>query len=391
MPAFGPRSIFSKNNDASFDTLIAPMTNAPHIYCDPAIFAREQAELFAQQWLYAGLTHELAAHNDFVRVNLAGRDVIIQNLHGDLHAFINVCSHRHSIIHDTPCGNRPLTCPYHGWHYNAEGTPVGIPCKKAFPAVTANPQAFNLQKLEVAKAGDFVFVRMNPGDSDLPTFLGDAYDFLTKVSAGLDQCIDTHESHIQANWKIVIENSLEGYHVPLVHRSSLAKATEIQFSQENEDSLEFMPPTGHSSVNNKANKKWLERWSRYQNDIGQWPFMFEHYVHRLVFPNLTVTSFLGYSFHVQHFRPNGVDSTTVYSKIFSAKFDNQTPRGKIIMQSIMKENIHFTHLIFQEDKLACERTQQGSAQATRPSIPGEIIEQRVSDFRKTYARLQPLE
>ncbi|HEY0269153.1 MAG TPA: aromatic ring-hydroxylating dioxygenase subunit alpha [Methyloradius sp.] len=369
--------------------MLSKPINFRNIYCDPEIFNEEQAQLFSEQWIYAGLTHKLKSHNDFIRVRLLKLDIIVQNLHGTLRAFINVCSHRYSIIHDQPCGNKSLTCPYHGWHYDDRGVPRGIPCKEDFPEVTANPEAFRLQDLELAQAGDFIFLRVNKGGTDLRTFLGDAFTFLEQVSSSLGNQLDEQQATIQANWKLVIENSLEGYHVPLVHRESLAKASQIQFSQDSGDSMDYLPETGHSYVHNVASKKWLQRWSRYQKDIGQWPFMFEHYVHRLVFPNLTVTSFLGYSFHIQLFNPDAVDSTTVHSSIFASKFDGRTARGKSIMQSIYNENVYFTHIIFDEDRLACERTHAGARQAFRPSVLGKKLEARVVDFRLTYHRLQP--
>lgn len=370
-----------------------PLTHATsfrNIYCDAELFKQEQAGLFAEQWIFAGLAINLKAHNDFIRVQLLSRDIIIQNLRGTLRAFINSCSHRYSILHDQPCGNRSLTCPYHGWHYNEHGIPTGIPCKEDFPEVTANPQAFALQSLELAQAGDFIFLRAQAGGQSLAAFLGDAHAFLQQVSGALGLQLDEHSGSIQANWKLVIENSLEGYHVPLVHRESLAKASQIQFSQDAADSVDHLPTTGHSYVHNSASNKWLQRWSRYQQDIGRWPFMFEHYVHRLVFPNLTVTSFLGYSFHIQSFNPQAVDKTTVHSRIFASRFEGQTARGQSIMQSIYNENVYFTHKIFEEDKLACERTHQGATQANRPSVVGKVLEARVADFRRTYHRLQPV-
>ena len=363
--------------------------NFRNIYCDPAIFKAEQEGLFSGQWIYAGLSNRLRNHNDFIRVRLVKRDIIIQNLHGTLRAFLNICSHRYSTIHDQPCGNRSLTCPYHGWHYDAQGLPVGIPCKEDFPKVTADPHSYKLQDLELALAGDFIFLRANKGGDDLKSFLGDAFVFLEQVSAGLGELLDSQQSNIQANWKLVIENSLEGYHVPLVHRESLAKASQIQFSQEAIDSIDHFPETGHNYVHNAASKKWLHKWGKFQQDIGTWPFMFDHYVHRLVFPNLTVTSFLGYSFHIQSFNPDDVNSTTVHSSIYSSRFEGQTLRGQRIMQSIYNENVEFTHIIFEEDKLACERTHQGAAQAFRPSVLAESLEARVADFRATYHRLQP--
>src|SRR3954467_9607991 len=90
----------------------------PRHYKTMSSFEEEQRHFFPRLWIFVGMANELSRHNDFVRVTIAGRDIIIQNCGGVFRAFANACSHRHSRIHEDPSGNRRLTCPYHGWSYD---------------------------------------------------------------------------------------------------------------------------------------------------------------------------------------------------------------------------------------------------------------------------------
>lgn len=371
----------------------------PQVYVSETVFERERTALFDRQWIFAGLANEMAAHNDFVRVPLLAHDVVIQNFHGELRAFINSCSHRHSIIHEAPCGNRPLICPYHGWAYDKRGAPVGIPCRTEFPQVVADPMSYRLQPVELELAGSFMFVRLpsnrlgmagnvHPFDRaprpGLREFLGDAFDFMTCISDALDIRLDESIETVDANWKILIENSLEGYHVPYVHSNSLGAI--VQLSPEPDDVQDFYPATGHSYMHNAANAKWLRRWTNYAVDVGTWPMTLPYYVHRLVFPILTITSFLGYSFHIQRFHPDSAHKTTIHSRIYASRFAGQTERGTRIIDAIFRENVHFTHKVFEEDRLASERAHVGSRQANRPSVLARNVEARLAHFRTAYHR-----
>src|SRR4051812_48661991 len=121
----------------------------PRHYCDADIFALERERIFSRSWIFAGLASEVSALNDYLRVQIAGKDVIVQNCSGTLRAFANVCSHRHSQIHEDSCGNRPLVCRYHGWRYDDNGIPMGIPGMENFPQVCARPKDFALQQFEI--------------------------------------------------------------------------------------------------------------------------------------------------------------------------------------------------------------------------------------------------
>ena len=357
----------------------------PQAYYDPDVFAKERSELFAKLWIFAGMANEIASSNDYFRIQVAGRDVIVQNCSGTLRAFVNSCSHRHSRIHEPLKGNRKLICPYHGWTYDDEGIPVGIPQRENFPEVCANPARFALRRLELQCAGHFIFVRAEPGGPSLREFLGHAWDFLVQASAGLHTNMDDFSGDLEANWKTVIENALEGYHVPIVHRSTLGSIT--QFSQQKDEIVDHLPDSGHSYMINRANAEWLRKWKRFDAELGTWRFKFDHYVHRLIFPNLTVTSFMGYSFHVQHFHPEAPGKTTVRSRIYSVCFDGQTEAGSRIMNAVYAESRSFTHDVFAEDQRACELAYSGVQQAGRPALLANDLEKRIANFHATYNRV----
>lgn len=86
----------------------------------------------------------------------------------------------------------------------------------------------------------------------------------------------------------------------------------------------------------------------WRQKIGQWPWRFEHYTDHFVSPNLTVTSFMGYSFHVQRFEPNAVDVTTVHSRTIDDEFTNSTAAGAKMMEPIHADGHVFTRRVFDD-------------------------------------------
>jgi choline monooxygenase len=361
----------------------------PHHYVDQTHFDAERDRLFSRLWIYAGLRSEVAQPNDYLVVTVGGRSVIVQNCSGKLKAFINSCSHRHARIQEHARGHRRLVCPYHGWAYDDEGRPAGIPGRDNFPQVTAQPDRFALRRVDLDCAGQFIFVRIEPQGTPLRAFLGHVWDFLLRTSEGLHEEMDHFEDSLAANWKLAIENALEGYHVPMVHRGTLGAIT--QFSPKQDDVTDHMPvENGHSYMTNKAETGWLERWKRYERALGHWPFNFDHYIHQLVFPNLTITSFMGYSFHIQRFQADAVGKTTVHSSIYSVKCDGQTPQGASIMKAVYEEGRRFTRKVFDEDKRVCELVQHGVRDAGRRAVLASVAEKRIAHFQRFYlAAMEP--
>lgn len=277
-----------------------------------------------------------------------------------------------------------MRCPYHGWVYDREGVPVGIPQKHAFPQVVAEPTRFKLTEFACEAVGEFVFVRLAPEGPSLRDYLGHQYDFLLRASQGMGGVLDEFRNDVAANWKVVIENSLEGYHVPVVHSQTLMQIDGMERAESAPQF--FLEDSLHSHLEHAANAEWLARFKRFESKIGQWSWRFEHYTHHFIFPNLTVTSFMGYSFHIQSFEPTAVDRTTVHSRTVGVEFTNATPAGAKMVERIYEDGHAFTRKVFEEDGGICRKAQAGLQCAVRPAVLGEGIEDRVRHFHQAYAR-----
>ncbi|MGN6704256.1 MAG: aromatic ring-hydroxylating oxygenase subunit alpha [Burkholderiaceae bacterium] len=362
---------------------------SPDCYRDPAHHARELRSLFARHWIFAGMLFELdgLAHRG---VRIGDAEVIVQrDREGRPRAFLNVCSHRHARLCAPGLHNGPMRCPYHGWTYDRDGVPAGIPQPKAFPAVVASPQSFALTEFACEAAGQFVFVRQSDDGPSLADYLGEEYGFLLRASEGMRGVTDEFRRDVGANWKVLIENSLEGYHVPAVHGKTFMRAESMKLEQERVP-VDHLDDPRHSHMIHPTSPAWLERFAASaERRIGTWAWRFPHYTHRLIFPNLTVTSFMGYSFHIQQFEPTAVATTTVHSRTVGVAFADQTPVGEKMIAQIYADGHRFTQELFDEDGAICEQVQAGLAQARRPAMLGEGIEARVAHFHRAYRDALP--
>ena len=354
----------------------------PWAYFSSDFYAEELSNIFAKNWLFAGLMLELEGKMHY-GVRLGNTEIILQrDEQGNPRAFLNVCTHRHAKLCDPGAHKGPIRCPYHSWVFDRQGIPSGIPQKKSFPLVMESPEKFRLTEFSCEVVGQFIFVRISPQGPGLREYLGNQYDFLERASNGMNGVLDEFHADVDANWKVVIENSLEGYHVPAVHTRTFGQVDGM--SREEAAPVFFLDDPLHSHLEHAANPDWVSRFARMGKKIGQWPWRFEHYTHHLIFPNLTVTSFMGYSFHVQRFDPVAVNRTQVHSRTVGVNFSDGTEAGAKMMERIYMDGHAFTRKVFAEDGSICKKIQEGVEQASRYAILGEGIEDRVRHFQKAY-------
>ena len=157
--------------ESEFQYLSAIVPN--EYYHDAAIFEKEKLALFQNSWIFIGMSMNLENHNDFLTDEIGGVSVVVQNFRGTLRAFHNVCTHRFNKIQNAKQGNRALICEYHGWNYNTDGIPFGIPLKAEFkglagklgwkwlaPASVSIPDTITELKAKILATG---------GEGSLPT------------------------------------------------------------------------------------------------------------------------------------------------------------------------------------------------------------------------------
>ena len=196
----------------------------PAAYTDPGLYEDELREVFGRGWALVGHVSELAEPGQY-RTTTLGREpvMVIRGADGELRALSNVCRHRASTILDGGGSCRSaMRCPYHGWTYHLDGTLAAAPSARGFNAF--DPASVSLPQFRTDEVGGLVFACADPDAPGLREVLGPVEDFL--VSLGLDRLVvhpypsgGRRWDDYPENWKILADNYLEDYHVPVAHPS----------------------------------------------------------------------------------------------------------------------------------------------------------------------------
>jgi choline monooxygenase len=191
------------------------LTPPASFYIDPARLEFEQHDVFARSWQLVGRADQLARPGDYFTTRLGREPLLFTNDGGTLRGFYNVCRHRAGPV-AAGCGNAErLACRYHGWVYDLSGKLL-----RTMEMEGAEDFDFGNVRLEpiaVHRFGPLIFAAL---DRSTPPF-DEFYPGLTERCAplGLERmgCVTTREYPVAANWKVYVDNFLEGYHIPLVH------------------------------------------------------------------------------------------------------------------------------------------------------------------------------
>ena len=189
----------------------------PADYTSAQAYEAECASVLRPAWHVVGTVAELSRPGDFLTCELFGRAVQVRNFDGELRALSNVCAHRHCLISDETHGHsETMRCPYHGWEYGADGLTRKIPAAQNFRPSQKGSACLPVYRVDTC--GGLVFVSVDQSQTvTLDEFLGDFHEqlesrFPTEQSPAL-----VWNAEFAVNWKVIVENTLEAYHVPFVH------------------------------------------------------------------------------------------------------------------------------------------------------------------------------
>lgn len=354
-------------------------SNIPAIhYYDEAIFNQEKKMLFDKIWHFVGFKSDFENENDFVTLKISDTPIVVQNIKGNIKAFLNVCSHRFSIIQQEQCGNRPLMCPYHGWAYDKDGIPSGIPKKPLFKKFSKEELCeMKLKEFRVSFCGNLCFISLNENMESLNDFMGTFYNEIEKMSLSLGDRIDVNSMKINSNWKVIVENTLESYHVGLIHAETLAKLepSGLDFEFDNNNS------SWTSNLNIARDKGGYKKIDTYFS-----PKIYDiaGYKHLLVFPNLLISTTHGISYNYSIIEPISPDISKFTSFVFTAKTENSNDKS-VLIKGFEESLINFNRKVFDEDKSICQSVQNG---VRHTHLSGKLSdeEERVHHFQKTYLK-----
>jgi p-cumate 2,3-dioxygenase subunit alpha len=188
-------------------------------FTEEAVLAAEQREIFDRCWLYLGHGSEIAENGDFLTRNVGGRELVFnRDRGGAVHAFLNTCPHRGATLVREKRGNTlAFQCFYHGWAFNTNGRFASRYSEGNYGEGHYDGGCADLvaaPRLEQHR--DFWFINFDRNAMSLSEYLAGAKEILDLVAdqgeVGMEVIGGDQSYFINANWKLLAENSVDAFH-----------------------------------------------------------------------------------------------------------------------------------------------------------------------------------
>ena len=331
-------------------------TLASRFYTDPHILEVEREKIFRRTWQLVGTLDQACGESNGIKktisdpesyftAEVAGEPVIVvRDKEGTLRAFSNVCRHRAGpIALGSGCKN-VLRCQYHGWTYTLDGRLIGTPDVEGVEFFDRSTMGMVPLRLETWEK--FIFVNFDRNAEPLAAYLGEIPEQARGFQfAGL-QLAERRDYVINCNWKVYVDNYLEGYHIPIAHPGLMR---EIDYSQYRTEtfryySQQFAPI--RAMKKDDAEERFYSPGTGLQEALYFW-----------VFPSLMLNIYPD-NISTNVIVPLSHDKTLTIFEWFFHVVDSPKTKERIA------KAIAFSDEVQQEDILLCENVQKGLRSST---------------------------
>jgi len=331
-------------------------TLASRFYIDPSILEIEKAKIFRRTWQFVGTLSQpcgevngvkrtLADPETFFTAEVAGEPIVVtRDKQGTLRAFSNVCRHRAGpIAQGSGCKN-VLRCGYHGWTYTLDGRLIGTPDVEGVEFFDRS--TMGMVPLRAETWEQFVFVNFDPAAEPLSAVLGE----IPRQAQGFQfeglQFAERRDYVINCNWKVYVDNYLEGYHIPIAHPGLMR---EIDYSQYRTEtfryySQQFAPIRAMKS--DDGGERFYTPGTGLQEALYFW-----------IFPNLMVNIYPD-NVSTNLIVPLSHDKTLTIFEWFMHDLSSEKSQERI------KKAVAFSDEVQHEDIWLCENVQRGLKSST---------------------------
>ncbi|MGA7305112.1 MAG: aromatic ring-hydroxylating dioxygenase subunit alpha [Rhodothermales bacterium] len=301
-------------------------------YISPEAWAFEREAVFAGTWQLVARADQVAANGSVLETEVAGEPLlIIRDEEGELRAFYNVCRHRGGPIARCPGSRTMLQCRYHGWTYRLDGSLRGVP--RFNRAELFDKRDYGLVPVKIDRWEDFLFVSLDDHVRPLREHFAGICERMYPVAIGGLQFHSRVTYDMACNWKVYVDNFLEGYHLPYVHPELCdildlhAYKTELSTHY----SLQYSPIAAASNP--------------YHVERGDAFYFF-------VFPNLML-NILPDRLQTNVVLPLGADRCRVHFDYYYRDLTSSSALARIA------DDLAYSDKVQQEDIEICERVQEG--------------------------------
>ncbi len=207
-----------------------------YAYTSTDYWQQEQRTLFSQSWVFVGFAHEMSQAGDAMPVEIAGKPVfLIRDSNGSISAYHNVCRHRCLKLIDKKHNVGPrIRCPYHSWVYGLNGALKSTPFFGGPDQHTPegfNPENHSLVAIHCEVWFDWIYISLSENPGPFDEYIEPLKSRIADVDFKQVRAVATIEmDEIKCNWKLLMENFIEPYHVQFVHSSTTDQPLENHYT-----------------------------------------------------------------------------------------------------------------------------------------------------------------
>lgn len=193
----------------------------PAFFTSPEFLELEKIHIFRKEWICLGHESEIARPNDYFTTELVDEQLLVtRDMENKVRVLSNVCRHRANLIATGSGNRRNFTCSYHGWTYSNGGNLIAAPLMDKVE--NFNKKNCKLPEFACEVWQGFIFVNLDNNAEPLANRLEGLLPYIKNHHMKERSLVFSEEVTWQTNWKCLVENFMEGYHLDVTHRDTLA-------------------------------------------------------------------------------------------------------------------------------------------------------------------------
>ena len=219
-----PIADLRRNTSVPFEQARAMPTS---VYTSEDFVEAELKHVFGKDWYCVGRADALSKTGDYVTAELAGQPIVVLRDAGhQLRAMSNVCLHRMSTLLQGRGNAKTIVCPYHAWTYNLDGNLRGAPAMSQNDAFCKDH--YRLPQVRCEEWLGWVFVCLDPDAEPVAVQLAEVADMIAAYDM-TNYSESFYEEHVwDTNWKVLAENFMESYHLPVCHAGTIGGLSKLE-------------------------------------------------------------------------------------------------------------------------------------------------------------------
>ena len=219
-----PIADLRRNTSVPFEQARAMPTS---VYTSEDFVEAELKHVFSRDWYCVGRADALSKTGDYVTAELAGQPIVVlRDTDHKLRAMSNVCLHRMSTLLQGRGNAKTIVCPYHAWTYNLDGKLRGAPAMSQNDAFCKDH--YRLPQVRCEEWLGWVFVCLDPDAEAVSVQLAEVADMIAAYDM-TNYSESFYEEHVwDTNWKVLAENFMESYHLPVCHAGTIGGLSKLE-------------------------------------------------------------------------------------------------------------------------------------------------------------------